>query len=204
MTINFRGAGRAAGAHRVRRRDAGLEDSYRLMLDPKDRRPRRKLQGWAIVENQTDNDWDNVQLTLVSGRPISFIQDLYQPLYVPRPVVQPELYASLRPQTYDAGLDGSVQAVGALAAAAERAEARLPMDERGQGRGRRRPAPPARGAGRRLRTRRAAKDKAAELRRAGRWTPPPPSPSVASAGEGRRAVPVHRRQRQPAAAEVAR
>jgi hypothetical protein len=62
------------------------------------------LQGWAIVENQTDNDWNDVQLSLVSGRPISFIQDLYQPLYVPRPVVQPELYASLRPQTYDAGL----------------------------------------------------------------------------------------------------
>ena len=63
------------------------------------------LQGWAIVENQTDNDWNDVQLSLVSGRPISFIQDLYQPLYIPRPVVQPELYASLRPQTYDAGLN---------------------------------------------------------------------------------------------------
>jgi hypothetical protein len=61
------------------------------------------LQGWAIVENQTDNDWNDVQLSLISGRPISFIQDLYQPLYVPRPVVQPELFASLRPQTYDAG-----------------------------------------------------------------------------------------------------
>jgi hypothetical protein len=64
-----------------------------------------KLLGWAIVENQTDNDWEGVQLSLVSGRPISFIEDLYQPLYVPRPVVQPELYASLRPQTYAAGLE---------------------------------------------------------------------------------------------------
>jgi hypothetical protein len=64
-----------------------------------------KLQGWAIIENQTDGDWNDVQLSLVSGRPISFIQDLYQPLYVPRPVVQPELYASLRPQTYGAGMD---------------------------------------------------------------------------------------------------
>jgi hypothetical protein len=78
--------------------------SYRLVLpaDAKDDKPR--LLGWAIVENQTDNDWSNVQLSLVSGRPISFIQDLYRPLYVPRPVVQPELYASLRPQTYDAGM----------------------------------------------------------------------------------------------------
>jgi hypothetical protein len=63
------------------------------------------LQGWAIVENQTDSDWKDVQLSLVSGRPISFIQDLYQPLYIPRPIVQPELYASLRPQTYEGGLD---------------------------------------------------------------------------------------------------
>jgi len=63
------------------------------------------LQGWAIVENQTDSDWKDVQLSLVSGRPISFIQDLYQPLYVPRPLVQPELYASLRPQTYEGGVE---------------------------------------------------------------------------------------------------
>jgi hypothetical protein len=72
--------------------------SYRLILGEKP-----KLQGWAIVENQTDNDWTNVQLSLVSGRPISFVQDLYQPLYIPRPVVQPELYASLKPQTYEGG-----------------------------------------------------------------------------------------------------
>ena len=72
--------------------------------DPKADKP--KLLGWAIVENQTDNDWGSVQLSLVSGRPISFIQDLYRPLYIPRPVVQPELYASLRPQTYEAGMGG--------------------------------------------------------------------------------------------------
>ena len=41
-----------------------------------------------------------MNLTLVSGRPISFTMDLYQPLYIPRPEVQLELYASLRPQTY--------------------------------------------------------------------------------------------------------
>jgi hypothetical protein len=66
--------------------------------------PGGKLQGWAIVENQTDNDWNDVQLSLVSGRPISFIQDLYHPLYIPRPVVFPSLYASLRPQTYQGGI----------------------------------------------------------------------------------------------------
>ncbi|HSZ56514.1 MAG TPA: hypothetical protein VK797_12680, partial [Tepidisphaeraceae bacterium] len=79
--------------------------SYRLILPSKGEDPKRSaLQGWAIVENQTDGDWKDVQLSLVSGRPISFIEDLYQPLYVPRPVVQAELYASLRPQTYSEGL----------------------------------------------------------------------------------------------------
>ena len=77
--------------------------SYRLVLS-EDPQTKPHLQGWAIVENQTDNDWNNVQLSLVSGRPISFIQDLYQPLYIPRPVVRPELYASLNPQMYEEGM----------------------------------------------------------------------------------------------------
>lgn len=77
--------------------------SYRLMM-PEEKAEKGKLQGWAIVENQTDSDWNNVELSLVSGRPISFIQDLYQPLYAVRPVVQQEAYSSLRPQSYDAGL----------------------------------------------------------------------------------------------------
>ncbi len=73
--------------------------SYRLML-PDDPKQPAKLQGWAIVENQTDSDWNNVSLSLVSGRPISFVMNLYQPLYLTRPVVEPELYASLRPRQY--------------------------------------------------------------------------------------------------------
>jgi hypothetical protein len=71
--------------------------SYRLVLADGEA---PFLQGWAIVENTTEEDWDAVSLTLVSGRPISFVMNLYQPLYVPRPVVEPELFASLRPQTY--------------------------------------------------------------------------------------------------------
>jgi hypothetical protein len=64
-----------------------------------------KIQGWAIVDNQTDNDWTGVELSLVSGRPISFIEDLYQPLYVPRPTVQPDLFAGLQPRTYEDGVE---------------------------------------------------------------------------------------------------
>jgi hypothetical protein len=77
--------------------------SYRLIL-PTSPEEQAKIQGWAIVENQTDNDWSDSELSLVSGRPISFVQDLYAPLYVPRPVVKPELYAGLRPQAYESGM----------------------------------------------------------------------------------------------------
>lgn len=71
--------------------------TYRLVLSDKDK---PLLQGWAIVENTSEEDWNNVQLKLVSGRPISFTMDLYQPLYIPRPEEQLELFASLRPQVY--------------------------------------------------------------------------------------------------------
>ena len=77
--------------------------SYRLVLDEKSR---PYLQGWALVENPTDEDWGGVKMALVSGRPISFKMDLYNPLYVDRPVVEPELFASLRPVTYRGGFGG--------------------------------------------------------------------------------------------------
>ena len=43
------------------------------------------LEGWAIVDNTTGEDWNKVQLSLVSGRPISFVSQLYAPKYVQRP-----------------------------------------------------------------------------------------------------------------------
>jgi hypothetical protein len=76
--------------------------SYRLVLDAKKGKP--FLQGWAVVENATDEDWNEVHMALVSGRPISFRMDLYDPLFVPRPTVEPEVFASLRPPTYNGEL----------------------------------------------------------------------------------------------------
>ncbi len=79
--------------------------SYRLVLDGENKGKQPYLQGWAIVENPTDEDWAGVRMALVSGRPISFKMDLYNPLFVPRPTVEPELFASLRPPTYDPGFN---------------------------------------------------------------------------------------------------
>jgi len=82
--------------------------SYRLALT--EGKP-AFLQGWAIVENTGDEDWKNVKLALVSGRPISFTMDLYEPLYLKRPVVVSELYESLRPQVYDQGMGAAAEEV---------------------------------------------------------------------------------------------
>ena len=53
--------------------------SYRLVLG-KEKEDKPFLQGWAVVENATDEDWKDVRMALVSGRPISFQMDLYTPL----------------------------------------------------------------------------------------------------------------------------
>ena len=58
-----------------------------------------------MVDNTTDRDWDGVAVTLVSGRPVSFVQDLYSPEFLQRPVVRPERYAGLRPQSYDQDME---------------------------------------------------------------------------------------------------
>jgi hypothetical protein len=88
--------------------------SYRLVLGSKaDEKP--YLQGWAVVENPTDEDWRDVRMALISGRPISFQMDLYTPLYVSRPVVVPELFQSLRPVAYSGRMDGDEDKPNAMA-----------------------------------------------------------------------------------------
>jgi len=60
--------------------------SYRMILDPKDKGDAH-IQGWAIAENTTEEDWKDVSLSFVAGSPYSFLMDLYTPLYVVRPSV---------------------------------------------------------------------------------------------------------------------
>ncbi len=85
--------------------------SYRLVLD---KSGKAFLQGWAVIENTSDEDWKDVRMSLVSGRPISFQMNLYQPLYIPRPTVEPELFASLRPPTYSGAMTGPIPAGGTV------------------------------------------------------------------------------------------
>jgi hypothetical protein len=60
--------------------------SYRLILADE---PKAKpyLQGWAIMENPTDEDWKDVNVSFVAGNPISFKMDLYTPYYPQRQII---------------------------------------------------------------------------------------------------------------------
>ncbi len=57
--------------------------TYRVVLD---QAGKPFFQGWAIVDNVSEEDWSDVALSLVSGSPTSFIQPIQQPLYKYREV----------------------------------------------------------------------------------------------------------------------
>ena len=102
VSIAFSGAGKRHVAVGYVTESPLWQPSYRLSVDEKGA---ARIQGWATVENTTDEDWNNVKVSLVAGRPMSFQMDLYDPLFVPRPTVEPESFASLRPPMYQGGLN---------------------------------------------------------------------------------------------------
>ena len=75
--------------------------SYRLDLGAKDGKP--LFQGWAIVDNDGDTDWNNVELSLAAGRPASFIQNLYPPYYLSRPVLPLAIAGAASAQSHEGG-----------------------------------------------------------------------------------------------------
>ena len=91
------------------------KSSYRLVFDEQDN---PLLEGWAIVDNTTGEDWENVSLSLVSGRPVSFISRLYEPKYVNRPVFELSRDRAQRPVVHGAAVEN------------ERTEARRGMAEK--------------------------------------------------------------------------
>jgi hypothetical protein len=88
------------------------KSSYRLIFDEKDE---PTLEGWAIIDNTTGEDWTNVHLAVVSGRPVSFISQLYEPRYVIRQTAALGEDQAVGPQVYG-GIIGGV--AGAMASAA--------------------------------------------------------------------------------------
>ncbi len=73
--------------------------SYRLDLSGE----KPFLQGWAIVDNDSDTDWKDVELSLVIGRPVSFIQTLYPPFRLSRPTLPLAIAGIAESRTYESG-----------------------------------------------------------------------------------------------------
>lgn len=58
--------------------------SYRLVVDKKGT---AVFQAWGIVQNQSGEDWENVEIALVAGAPIAFESTLGEPIVPRRPIV---------------------------------------------------------------------------------------------------------------------
>lgn len=83
--------------------------AYRLDLG----RDKPFFQGWAIVDNAGSSDWKAVRLSLMNGKPVSFIQNLYNPFYINRPVVPLSIAGYAEALTYDSGFGSTMDAAAA-------------------------------------------------------------------------------------------
>ena len=88
------------------------KSSYRLLFDQSGQQP--VLEGWAIIDNTTDDDWANVRLTLVSGKPISFISELYDPRYIDRKTADLPEDQSIGPVIHSGAMTPAAEAKASL------------------------------------------------------------------------------------------
>jgi hypothetical protein len=80
------------------------QTSYRLVVAGGDR---ARLQGWALIHNDTEEAWHQVRVELSSGRPDSFLVPLAAPRYGRRELVAPEQVLSTVPQLLEHSLDSA-------------------------------------------------------------------------------------------------
>jgi hypothetical protein len=108
--IDAQGTGQLAANYMTP--SAVWKSTYRLIFGPQ---AQPMLEGWAIVDNTSGEDWTNVKLSVVSGRPISFITQLYEPRYVQRPTAELAGNRAVGPVVYEGALE-TAKAGNALAA----------------------------------------------------------------------------------------
>jgi hypothetical protein len=89
--------------------------AYRLILDAEGK---ARLQAWAVIENASGDDWDDVEVTLSSGAPVTLSQRLYQRYWHQRPEVPvyAQSTAAVAPDVYRQS--EAEQAFGGMAASA--------------------------------------------------------------------------------------
>ena len=71
--------------------------SYRLDMGA----DKAAFQAWAIIDNSTDLDWKDITLTLTTGKPVGFTQNLYAPYYTYRPEVPLAIAQAAEAETFD-------------------------------------------------------------------------------------------------------
>lgn len=80
------------------------KSSYRLIFQ---NAPQPLLEGWAIIDNTTNDDWTNISLSLVSGKPISFQSRLYDPKFIERPFAELPDEQAAAPVLYAGAVGGA-------------------------------------------------------------------------------------------------
>ncbi len=84
--------------------------SYRLTLPPEGAADAAGLQGWAVLENLSGEDWEDVELVVASGYPVTFRQALYTAYYVDRPEVPVEVLGRILPRVDTGGVPAAMAA----------------------------------------------------------------------------------------------
>ena len=77
--------------------------TYRLVLDGDGHSA--ILEGWALLHNDTDEDWRGVHVELANGRPDSFLFPLAAPRYARRQLVTPDDQLATVPQLMGTTVD---------------------------------------------------------------------------------------------------
>jgi len=93
VTVNLAGAKDGAVAFAYVAAAPVWKSVYRLTLDGN----KGALQGWAVFENFSGQDWQGVDLTLSSGNPVTYRQALYRAFFPSRPEIPVVAFDQLAP-----------------------------------------------------------------------------------------------------------
>ena len=102
VTIALRGEGEREVRVGYLREMPVWKTSYRLVLGSDD--GTADLQGWAIFDNPTSLDFEDVAVTFVAGQPASFVSALFEPVYADRPRIDVAIAAGFVPPTDDGAI----------------------------------------------------------------------------------------------------
>jgi hypothetical protein len=94
--------------------------AYRLTVPAQDAPAgsQSHLQGWAVIENMSGQDWRGVELTLTSGKPVAFAQNLYDSVFNQRPNVPIEMPGRMVPRADTGTVQAQTFAIAPLYATA--------------------------------------------------------------------------------------